>query len=314
MQRGLGIRERRVHGADAVDHLVEVADHVVLRAGRRLVEFVARLGYGGCDRVAHRGDEGGVDLLVDGRRARIGDFRRDRVLFLVDVVLDLRPGSGAGHRIDQTLAEVLGQDDRRVVFARLHAFQRLFLADEPPPQLVVFLELAHDLLAGVEIADQIVAGALVVVGHGDLKVAGGRIRIPVGENVEPRVQRRDDGHAERHHQSDRIAQNPDEITRENTPHRSHSIPLFAASLTIWLPSKQYIPAPEQTGIQRTKPDKWNSFDAIRGSRCGAGPLNLAPLHEGSCRHGRLRGAYANRLDSGVRGSAPLRPLRGQLPS
>ncbi|BAQ31853.1 hypothetical protein BBSC_1773 [Bifidobacterium scardovii JCM 12489 = DSM 13734] len=43
-------------------------------------------------------------------------------------------------------------------------------------------------------------------------------------------------------------------------------------------------------------------------------LILAPLSGGSCRRSRLRGECPNRLDSSIRGNAPLRPLRGQLPS
>ena len=91
--------------------------------------------------------------------------------------------------------------------------------------MIVF-ELSDDLPAGVEMAGQVVRGAPVLVGDGDLQVVGGGIRIPVGEDVEPCVQRRDDRDAHRHHQGDGIAQDTREITQEYSPDGPHSAPLF----------------------------------------------------------------------------------------
>ena len=53
-----------------------------------LVEIASRFGNGRGNGGGYRGDEGGVDLLVDGGGTGVGDFRRDRVLLLVDVILD----------------------------------------------------------------------------------------------------------------------------------------------------------------------------------------------------------------------------------
>ena len=62
-----------------------------------LVEIASRFGNGRGNGGGYRGDEGGVDLLVDGGGTGVGDFRCDRVLLLVDVILDFRLFGGSGH-------------------------------------------------------------------------------------------------------------------------------------------------------------------------------------------------------------------------
>ena len=130
-------------------------------------------------------------MLVNGGCTGVRDFRGNGVLLLVDVVLYLRLFGGAGQRIDQAGAEVFWQHNRRVVVAGLHAlYGLLFVAHKPPAELVVMFELYDHLLAGIEMANQIIGGAAVLIGDGDLQVAGGGIRIPVGKDVEPCIQGR----------------------------------------------------------------------------------------------------------------------------
>ena len=139
-----------------------------------LAEIVSGFGNGRGNGGGYRGDEGGVDLLIDGGGAGVGDFRRDRVLLLVDVILDFRLFGGSGHRFDQAGAEILGQHDGCIVFAGLHAVYGLFLiVYEAPAEFVVLLEFLDDLPARIEMADQIVGGALVFIGYGHLQIAGG---------------------------------------------------------------------------------------------------------------------------------------------
>ena len=86
-----------------------------------------------------------VDLLVDVGGTGVGDFRRDRVLLLVDVILDFWLFGGSGHRFDQAGAEILGQHDGCIVSAGLHAVDGLFLiVYEAPAEFVVLLEFLDD--------------------------------------------------------------------------------------------------------------------------------------------------------------------------
>ena len=103
-------------------------------------------------------------------------FGADRVLLLVDVILDFRLFGGSGHRFDQAGAEILGQHDGCIVSAGLHAVDGLFLiVYEAPAEFVVLLEFLDDLPARIEMADQI---SLVVPWS---SLATATCRLPVAE-------------------------------------------------------------------------------------------------------------------------------------
>ena len=91
----------------------------------------------------------------------------------------------------------------------------MLFADETPSELTVRLELGDGLLAGVEMTDQRGGGAFVLIGYGDLNIAGIRVRIPVGQDVAPCVQRGDDGHAHGDDECHRIPEDPFHITKED---------------------------------------------------------------------------------------------------
>ena len=108
------------------------------------------------------------------------------------------------HR-NQVIREVLGDYDGRIVLTALDALfgigRRI---DEGPAQPIVLLELIDDLIARVELAHQVVLGALIVVGDGNLDTLGVSVRIPVGNDVVPGIQRGNNAHAEGNHQGDGV--------------------------------------------------------------------------------------------------------------
>ena len=110
----------------------------------------------------------------------------------------------AEHR-DQVIREVLRDYDGRIVLTALDALlgvgRRI---DEGPAQLIVLLELIDDLVARVELAHQVVLGAPIVVGDGNLDTLGVSVRIPVSHDVVPGIQRGNDAHAQSNHQGDGV--------------------------------------------------------------------------------------------------------------
>ena len=108
------------------------------------------------------------------------------------------------HR-DEIVGEVLGNHDGSIVFA---TFDTLFgicrRVDEGPAKLVVLLELVDHLIACVKLAHQVVLGALIIVGNGDFNALGISVRIPVGNDVVPGIQRGNDAHAQGNHQGDGV--------------------------------------------------------------------------------------------------------------
>ena len=65
-----------------------------------------------------------------------------------------------------------------------------------PAKLVVVFQRVFDLVAEVHFAEQGVVGAFVDVGHGNFDALGIAIRIPESVDVEPCVQRRNDGYTD----------------------------------------------------------------------------------------------------------------------
>ena len=108
------------------------------------------------------------------------------------------------HR-DQVIREVLGEYDGRIVLTALDALlgvgRRI---DEGPAQLIVLLELIDDLITRVELTHQVVLGALIVVGDGNLDTLSVSVRIPVCHDVVPGIQRGDNAHAQGNHQGDGV--------------------------------------------------------------------------------------------------------------
>ena len=108
------------------------------------------------------------------------------------------------HR-NQVIREVLGDYDGRIVLTALDALLGIGRRiDEGPAQLIVLLELIDNPVARVELAHQVVLGAPIVVGDGNLDTLGVSVRIPVGHDVVPGIQRGNNAHAKGNHQGDGV--------------------------------------------------------------------------------------------------------------
>ena len=100
VERGAGVAQLLLDGFELVDGVGQIVDDVALRAFHAAGGFSRCLLHFLCHGVGHAGNESGVDLLVDRGRARIGDFRRDRVQLFVDVVRDRRSVAFTGDGAD----------------------------------------------------------------------------------------------------------------------------------------------------------------------------------------------------------------------
>ena len=218
--------ERRIGRGDGTTRLIDGGIHIANRIAH-LAQSVGCFGHRTCKRIlslgclvlkvdacilgdtrhglAHRRDKLRVDLLLDGVRTGVGDLGRNGALLLIDVVRELGLMVVAIEHRDQVIREILGDHDRRIVLTALDAlFSIGGRIDESPAQLVVLLELIDDFIARVELAHQVVLGALVVIGDGDLDALGVSIRIPVGHDVVPGIQRRNNAHTKGNHQGDGV--------------------------------------------------------------------------------------------------------------
>ena len=218
-QRGVGRGDR---AACLVDSGVHIADGItyfaqgigclghrgrqrILSLGRLIFKVDAGILGNARDGLAHRGDKLRVDLLLNGVGAGVGNLRSDSTLLLVDVIGELRLMVIAVEHRDEIVGEVLGDHDRRVILAALDALLGIGgRVDEGPAELVVLLELVDHLIARVELADQVVLSSLVIVGDSNLNALGISIRIPVGNDVVPGIQRGNDAYAQGNHQGDGV--------------------------------------------------------------------------------------------------------------
>ena len=123
------------------------------------------------------------------------------------------------------LAKVGRDNERGVILSRLNTLLGLlFGVYNGPTQLVVILELVDNLIASVELAHQIVGSALVVVGDSDFNVLGIPIRIPVGNDVVPRIQRWNDADADGDDKRNGIAEQSLDIALEDCEGLFHAEP------------------------------------------------------------------------------------------
>ena len=123
------------------------------------------------------------------------------------------------------LAKVGRDNERGVILSRLNTLLGLlFGVYNGPTQLVVIPELVDNPIASIELAHQIVGSALVVVGDSDFNVLGIPIRIPVGNDVVPRIQRWNDADADGDDKRNGIAEQSLDIALEDCEGLFHAEP------------------------------------------------------------------------------------------
>ena len=81
---------------------------------------------------AYRGNERGVDGFIKRVGTGVGYLRRNAARFLVHVIFKLRLGEIAREERGYVIAEVGGNDERRIGLARVHLFHGgVFVGERP---------------------------------------------------------------------------------------------------------------------------------------------------------------------------------------
>ena len=157
---------------------------------------------------------------------------------------------------DKVPGEVRGHDQGSVVFAGADALQGLLPGiHKVPAHLVVAFQTVQHHGADVQLqAQQLIA--LVLAGNGYPDVGGGvrAIGVPVGENVEPGVQARDQAQAHDHHHSHHTGGKALPVGPEDSPDISH----FRSS---------FEPFPCCSIYWKMRPSSWDSDSSPRASCC-----------------------------------------------
>ena len=161
-----------------------------------------------------------LDLILNRGGAGICDLRSDRIPLLIYIIFDLRGAQGTVLDLQKIRTEGLRNHDGRIVFARFDTVNGILLIGKYPAQIVIFLHLVQDLLPRVQ-GTLLVLRPHVIVGYRYLDIDGIAVRVPVGRDIEPRIQRRDDTHAHRHNDRCRGFCQSRDISFENLYHFPH---------------------------------------------------------------------------------------------
>ena len=200
-------------------------DKVVLGGLRARLQVDARLLRNLHHRLAHGGDKGLVNLLFHRISTRIGHLDGNGALLLVDVVGQFRLVEVAREHAQHALAKVGRDDERGVVLPCLDTFfGLLFGVHNSPAQLVVVLEFVDNLVTSIKLAHQIVSSTFVVIGDSDFDVLGVSVRIPIGNDVVPRIKRRNDAYADGDDKRDGIAEQSFDVALEDCEGFFHAEP------------------------------------------------------------------------------------------
>ena len=192
---------RRIH--DALEGLQH--DHIILQLLLHSIQRVCHTDLTVCihhrkriagfhDRLRHSTDERSIYLLLHGIFRLACDLGCNAVLFLVFIIIDRRMIHFTVYKSQHFLRESLRNDQRCIIVAVLHALQGFFrgLREYPADGSIRFQGFqhavshiqgqSHDLRSGIIRSDR------------NLQLTGSRrfIRIPVGENIEPGIQCRQD--------------------------------------------------------------------------------------------------------------------------
>ena len=122
-------------------------------------------------------------------RGGVGYLRGDGVFLRVLIVCNAGLARPLREHIEHVVGEVLINDDGGVVFAGVHAVDRLLLVvEEDPVDARRLAEVVEHLVALIRDCAVIVNIALIHGGEGDGDVAGVAVRVPVGVDVQPSVE------------------------------------------------------------------------------------------------------------------------------
>ena len=179
-----------------VRSLAEVARRAVSRIRELRVQLSALVAQLRSDGLGDGLLKGLANGLLKRRGARVRDFGGHRIELFVNLVVQRGLVILTLEKAHEVLAE-LGRDrDGCEDVAATHGLGRLVRVHELPAQLVVVVQLVHELSTHVEVARKLRVRAAVLVDHGDLEVFRIFIGIPERAHVEPRVERRRDKDAD----------------------------------------------------------------------------------------------------------------------
>ena len=228
-QQAAGALHHILQRAEHLRHLI----HILLGGGQLLQQVIGNVlpvkshglehRTGGSQGIGHLLQNGGVDLLLHGGFGLAGDLGGNGVLFLVLVILDLRMVQVALQNADKVAGKLRRQDQRGVVVAGVHAVQRcLGIVHKDPAHLIVGLQPLQHQLADVQVESQYLV-AVVLAGYRHLDTAGGgrAVGVPVGQNVEPRIEAGHQTQAQHDHHRHHAGSQALPIGAENTPDISH---------------------------------------------------------------------------------------------
>ena len=181
-------------------------------------------GADGGDGVGHRLHHGGVDLVLNGGLGLVGDLGGDGVFLLVFVILDLGVPQVRVQNADEVPGEVCGNDQGGVVPAGPDTLQGLLPAVyKVPAHLVVAFQAVQHHGPDVQLqAQQLIALILAGNGHADIGRGVGAVGVPVGKNVEPCIQARNQAQAHDDHHGHHAGADALPVGPENSPDIPHA--------------------------------------------------------------------------------------------
>ena len=140
-----------------------------------------------CNAFGYHADKAAVYFALYCRNSLVRNFGRNRVFLFVDVIFYLRALQLARDDARQVCAEILRNDDRRVIFSAFHTVFGVVFVGKCPAHLCILLEVCDNFIAAVKLK-RVEAEAPVLIDNRYLDTVGASVRVPVRRDIEPCVQ------------------------------------------------------------------------------------------------------------------------------
>ena len=175
-----------------------------------------------------------VYTALERLRRRVGYLCRNGVFLRVFVVGYLGLAVPLGQHIIHAVREVLVNDDGGIVIAGVHAVDGLLLAvRDDPVYRGAFAQVCYNIIALVDLFAAVGHIALIHRGHGNRNIARIAVGVPVGIDIEPCVQTRQDHYGYRHNEGEEMPADGLDVPSEDFEYVSHnsSVPADKYSYT-----------------------------------------------------------------------------------
>ena len=184
-----------------------------------------RRGHRAAQNRGRRLHKGGVDLIAHRGFGLAGNLGGNGVFLLIFVIIQLRVFRLAREKAHRVERKALRHDDCGIVVAGIEALERLIrVGEENPAHGGVSLQRGDDLIAEVD-AHAHELHALIGIDHRDADAARGLRLIggPVGKDIEPRIQARDNAQAEQRHDGDDRGRDTAQIAAPDADNLFHGV-------------------------------------------------------------------------------------------